>query len=298
MKLKSIKDVNILVAGDIMLDHYVMGDVDRISPEAPVPIVKITKEYNMLGGCGNVIRNLREIGVGVTCVAAIGADIPGASIAQKLVNLDVKMKMVRRKDLVTTEKIRYIANAGYNQMLRVDREKIQHIKPSNFNVDEDYDIIIVSDYAKGMVTAELMSKLKKSNIPILVDPKPQNMWLYSDVFMLTPNKKEYDEMCMSATHPFAQGIRYILKTLGKEGMELFENGKEVCSVPTIPVDVYNVTGAGDTVVAIVGVCLAMGLDVERAVKVANKCAQYVVTQPDTSVVPKKMFKEFVRRCNE
>jgi D-beta-D-heptose 7-phosphate kinase/D-beta-D-heptose 1-phosphate adenosyltransferase len=116
--------------------------------------------------------------------------------------------------------------------------------------------------------------------------------------MITPNKKEYDEICTSDQHPFTRGVKYILKTLGKEGMELMEKGLEVCALPAIPVSVYNVTGAGDTVVAIVSVCIAMGLGVEDATKVANDCAQYVVTQPGTSTVPRKMFKNFVRKSKK
>jgi len=295
--LKRIKDIKILVAGDIMLDCYVCGEVERISPEAPVPILRVTKEYHMLGGCGNVIRNIRSIGADVTCIAAIGNDSAGKNIMNELGLLDVKTNFIIKEEM-TTRKTRYIANNGYTQMFRADREDVGYIKIGSLKIENNYDIIIVSDYAKGMITSDLMSALKKTNIPIVVDPKPQNMWLYDNVFMITPNKKEYDEICTSSTHPFARGIRYILKTLGKDGVELLEEGERICSVAAIPIDVYNVTGAGDTVVAMISLCLAMGLDVEAAVKISNKCAQYVVTQPGTSVVPKKMFKGFVRKFNK
>ena len=297
MKLKRIKDINILVVGDVMLDHYVCGEVERISPEAPVPILRVTDEYHILGGCGNVIRNIRSIGANVTCVAAIGNDIAGKNIMDELDLLGVKANFIIREEM-TTRKTRYIANNGYTQMFRADREDIKYVKLGSLEIENGYDIIIVSDYAKGMITVGLMNKLKKMNIPIIVDPKPENMWLYDNVFMITPNKKEYDEICTSEKHPFARGIRYILKTLGKDGMELLEEEEKVCSVAAIPVDVYNVTGAGDTVVAVMSLCIAMRLDVEVAIKVANKCAQYVVTQPGTSIVPKKMFKGFVRKFNK
>lgn len=296
--MKKINDVSILVVGDIMLDHYVRGDVERISPEAPVPILKVTDEYNMLGGCGNVIRNLRKLGANVTCVAAVGNDYPGRAVLKRLKKLRVGLNVIVRDDIITTRKTRFIANNGYIQMLRADREEVKYVKSDSLVIENNYDIIIVSDYAKGMITAGIMSKLKDMGIPIIVDPKPKNMWLYNNVFMITPNKKEYEEICISSEHPFTQGVRYILKTLGKEGMKLMEDGAEDCSISTIPVDVYNVTGAGDTVVAIVGVCVAMGLDVETSVKVSNRCAQYVVTQPDTSTVPKKMFKNFVRESKK
>jgi len=296
--LKKIKDIKILVVGDIMLDHYVCGEVERISPEAPVPILKMTKEYRALGGCGNVIRNIRGIGAAVTCVAAVGKDVPGTSIIQKLMELKVNLKIITRNDITTTVKTRFIANNGHTQILRVDKEDVKYIKPDSLNIGHNYDVIIISDYAKGIMTVDMMTQLRGLNTPIIVDPKPVNMWLYDNVFMITPNKKEFDEICTSGTHPFARGIRYILKTLGKDGMELLEGEEKVCSVSAIPVDVYNVTGAGDTVVAMVGLCIAMGLDVEVAIKVANKCAHYVVTQPGTSDVPKKMFKNFVREFNK
>jgi rfaE bifunctional protein kinase chain/domain len=295
--LKKIKNINVLVAGDIMLDHYVCGEVERISPEAPVPVLRITKEYYDLGGCGNVIRNMRQIGANITCIAAIGNDVAGKIILDKLKKLDVKTKFVVREETTTT-KTRFIANNGNIQMFRADKEDIKNVNLNSFDLDNEYDIIIISDYAKGMVTSYLMGCLKKLNIPIIVDPKPKNMWLYKDVFMITPNKKEYDEICISETHPFANGIRYILKTMGKEGMELMKEGEKICSVDTIPVDVYNVTGAGDTVVAMVGLSLALGLDVESSIKVANKCAQYVVTQPGTATVPKKLFEDFVKEFSK
>ena len=295
--MKKIKDIKILVAGDIMLDHYVCGEVERISPEAPVPILRVTNEYHMLGGCGNVIRNLRSIGASVTCITAIGNDDAGKKIIDELDLLDVKTSFIVKEEM-TTKKTRYIANNGHTQMFRVDREDVKYVKLNSFKIENDYDIIIVSDYAKGMITSSLMNKFKEIDAPVVVDPKPENMWLYDNVFMITPNKKEYDEICTSDTHPFARGIRYILKTLGKDGMELLEDEEKVCSVSAIPVDVYNVTGAGDTVVAMVSLSLAMGLEVEAAVKVANKCAQHVVTQPGTSVVPRKMFKGFVRKFNK
>ncbi len=277
----------ILVVGDIMLDKYLCVDVERISPEAPVPIAKITKEYYTLGGCGNVIRNISELGFNVTCVAAVGNDKAGRLVLGELTKLKVDARITVMDEGPTTQKTRIVANTGHAQMLRVDKESTGLIK-RKFNLEGTYDIIVISDYNKGMITAQLMSGLRKLNVPIIVDPKPQNMWLYNDVFMITPNKKEYDEICISTQHPFTQGIRYILKTLGKDGMDLMDE-KDIIHTPAIPVDVFNVTGAGDTVIAVMAMCLSLGIDVEAAAAVANVCARYVVTQPDTSVVPKSVF---------
>ena len=286
--MKDIKDINILVAGDIMLDKYLCGDVERISPEAPVPVVKITKEYSTLGGCGNVVRNLREIGVQVTCISAIGNDEAGSIVLKELTNLNVDKKLIVTEK-VTTQKTRIIANMSNTQMLRIDEEDIKYVNSDSVKIDGTYDIIIVSDYNKGMITSGLMYELRALNVPIIVDPKPENMWMYNDVFMITPNKKEYDSMCLSTNHLFSQNIRYILKTLGKDGMEIQEFGKSNISIPAIPIDVYDVTGAGDVVISIVAVCIAKGLEVSVAIKIANKCAGLAVTQSGTSLVDKNLF---------
>ena len=289
--MKNLENVHILVVGDIMLDHYMCGEVERISPEAPVPIVRVTEEHYVLGGCGNVVRNIRELGAEVTCIASVGYDKAASFIYRDLLNLGVDTRLIEKSD-VTTQKIRVLANSSGTQLLRVDKEETNYINSDEVEIKNGYDVIVVSDYAKGMITAGLMSKLKGAGVPIIADPKPKNMYLYNDVFMITPNKKEYDEICMSAEHPFAAGVRYILRTLGRDGMKLMDTDQTI-SIPTIPVDVYNVSGAGDTVVSIMATCVAVGMDVERAANIANECARYVVTQPSTSVVPRELFFKIV-----
>ena len=291
--MKKLEDTNILVVGDIMLDHYIYGNAERLSPEAPVPVVKVTKEYYNLGGCGNVARNIRKLGPNVTCIAAVGKDKPASIIHKELKKLGITKKIVET-DEVTTQKIRIVANQGHTQIVRVDKEKTKPVKLGDIEIGNGFDIIVVSDYAKGMITADLMHRIKELNIPIIVDPKPSNMWLYNDVFMITPNKKEYDEICLSSEHPFSKNIRYVLRTLGKEGMELMEE-EETYSIPSIPVDVYNVIGAGDTVVSVMAVCISIGVEVSVAAKIANDCARYVITQPGTSTIYKKAFFKIVGR---
>ncbi len=289
--MKNIEDINILVVGDIMLDRYIYGDVHRISPEAPVPVVKVTKEYYTLGGCGNVVRNIKELGANVVCIASVAKDEAGALVSDELYRLGVESKLITRS-IITTEKIRIVANTGSTQLLRVDKEETDYIKSDEVVVDDIYDVIVISDYAKGMITVELMSKLKATSANIIVDPKPNNMHLYNNVFMITPNRKEYDEICTSAHHPFSKNIRYVLRTLGKDGMELVDKDQTI-SIPSIPVNVFNVIGAGDTVVSIMATCVAIGIDVERAANISNECARYVVTQPGTSVVPRELFFKIV-----
>lgn len=298
--MKKIEDIRILVAGDIMLDKYICGDVERISPEAPVLIIEVDKEYETLGGCGNVIRNLRELGVKVSCITGIGCDDAGISILNQLEKLEVnKMaELVKDENFVTTIKTRYIANLGDTPVFRSDKEKIKSVKLDYIDIPEDYDIIIVSDYAKGVVTESLMLKLKLMNKKIIVDPKPQNKHLYYDIFMITPNKKECDMMYKNMEHSHYYNIKYILRTLGKDGMELFKSGRRISYASVSPVNVYNVSGAGDTVVSIIGVCVALGIDVEIAMEIANKSAQYVVTQPGTSVVPKSIFEKLLKEKDD
>ncbi len=290
--MKKIEDVKILVAGDIMLDEYINGNVTRISPEAPVPIVNVTDTYYKLGGCGNVISNLSTIGAQVTCITAIGKDFAGSTILKKLRDFDIDTKfLISDSEIITSVKTRIISNERQTQMLRYDNEKIQNINTSNLSLTNGYDVIIVSDYAKGMITKPLMNKLLKLGSNIIVDPKPQNSYLYDNTFLITPNQKEYEEMMDSLP-----GVEYILKTMGKNGMEIIEGKRGITSgikIESKPVDVYNVSGAGDTVVATLSLSLALGNDLYTSAKIANKCAGYVVTQPGTSTVPKEFFEELL-----
>ena len=293
---RELKDKNILVVGDIMLDHYVMGEVERISPEAPVPIVHVYNEYSTLGGCGNTVRNIRETGANVYCLASVGNDEYGREIMTLLDNIGA-IQMLVLESKRTTVKERVIASERKIQMIRIDREATTQINykfPIDYlrETDIEYDIIVVSDYAKGMITKELMDYLHKLNKPIIVDPKPQNFKLYSNVFMITPNEKEWHEIVKRTFPNPPNSMDYVLLTEGKEGMTLMDNrDKSYTKIESTPVDVYNVSGAGDTVVSIMAVCLSMGWNPIDAAHVANRCAAYVVTQVGISVVPKDKFWE-------
>jgi len=300
--MKSLKDIKILVVGDIMLDRYVVGDVERISPEAPVPIVNVREQYVTLGGCGNVVRNLRELEVQVDCLASIGLDGDGETIGQELTHIGAN-SFLFYGNKQTTVKERIIADQRKVQMLRIDREETKSIEP-HLPVDiltrmtagkPEYDIIIVSDYAKGMITSGLMTFLKSEvDARIIVDPKPLNGGIYNGVYMVTPNEKEWASMMFSSAYTLSN-VQYILQTKGNKGMSLINNLNEdnpTCAIEAEPVAVYNVSGAGDTVVAVMATCLSMGYDPITSAKIANKCAGYVVTQPGTSVVPKNAFENY------
>jgi rfaE bifunctional protein kinase chain/domain len=291
-----LKDKKILVVGDIMLDHYVMGEVERISPEAPVPIVHVKYEYTTLGGCGNTVRNIKELGADVHCLASIGHDQYGKEIRQHLDKIEaVHMLVLESKETIVKQRI--IANERKTQMIRIDREFVRDVDPI-FPIgylrehDETYDIIVVSDYGKGMITKPLMSYLHKLEIPIIVDPKPKNFKLYDKVFMIAPNEKEWEEIIKVTFPTSPNSMKYVLLTQGSRGMTLIDNDdKSYTKIESEPVEIYNVSGAGDTVVSIMAVCLSMGWNPIDAAHVANRCAAHVVTQTGTSVVPKYKFLE-------
>lgn len=289
--MKKPEDLKILVVGDIMLDKYIVGEVERISAEAPVPIVKVNHQYYTLGGCGNVARNLAELGANVTCLAATGNDDSGYKIKVSLQNLNIKDLLVQNKHQ-TIVKERIIADERKIQMLRIDKETVGPVdteKAIRFleQTKDDFNMIIVSDYAKGMITRELMDYLKNRNAPIIVDPKPIHAYMYNDVFMITPNEKEWGIMQVSSQY-LLKGVSYTLVTKGREGMTLYDS-KQSWDIPAEPVEVYNVSGAGDTVIAVMAVCISMGYSPIDAAKIANECAGYVVTQSGTSIVPKEIF---------
>ena len=281
-----------------MLDKYIIGDVERISPEAPVPIVHVKNEFVTLGGMGNVVRNFRAVGVNVKCIGMVGNDNEGKYIENMLIDIGADYCLI--KTLQTTIiKQRIVADQRKVQMLRLDWEDdldtfepfvetiIQTIKD---NIDNQYDYIVISDYAKGIVTRTLMTYLGSLSIPIIIDPKPQNTIAYGTVEMFTPNKKEWLEMQSKNDYLSA---KYILVTEGKDGMTLYDNQSEI-KIEGEPVDVYNVSGAGDTVLAIMTTCLAMGFDHTTAAKIANKCAAYVVTKPGTSIITENKFTDIVQ----
>ena len=296
--MKNLESIRILVVGDIMIDKYVVGTVDRISPEAPVPIVNVTDEYETLGGCGNVVRNLRDLGCAVDCLASVGLDPDSVTVESELKKIGARPLLVTGSKR-TTVKERFIADHRQIQMLRVDREFVELVN-HRILIDvlkektrDNYNVVIVSDYAKGVVSYELMLSLKHDqNADIIVDPKPQNSDLYNGVFMITPNEKEWRAIKTKPYH--LKNIKFILETKGNKGMRLIENQRGIeHDIPSEDVPIYNVSGAGDTVIAIVGVCLGLGLDPLTSAKVANKCAGYAVTQPGTCTIPRDLFLQFL-----
>lgn len=292
--LKNFKDISILVVGDVMLDRYILGSVNRISPEAPVPVVKASGEYTELGGCGNVVKNLRSIGVDTFSIIGLGEDDSG----EEIISLIGKCMGIVTPGSETIQKVRIVTESRQTQMLRIDYEEnaVQMTTDIVHNIASQirqcYDMIIVSDYGKGMINEELMSYLKGLRTPIIVDPKPINSSCYDNVFMITPNENEYDVMMLDTPTPLVKNVQYILKTAGADGMYLQDTTtKKEVHIEAEHVDVFNVIGAGDVVVAVIAACISSGLDVVTSARISNRCGNYVVTKPGTSFIPTKIFQE-------
>ena len=305
--IQSFPDYKVLVVGDIMMDQFLWGEVSRISPEAPVPIVRMERETFLLGGAANVVNNLLGLKGQVLLTGVIGPDGMGRRLIRKLQSLGTTTEgIVVEEGRPTALKTRVIAH--HQQMVRVDREKIAPILPETLNTMlaiirkniSRIQGIIVSDYGKGLVSQELMMELKKiagkEAIPIVVDPKPPNLKWYDRVTLITPNhleaeisvgkKIESKEDLVWAGRHLLKKIRCdsVLITRGQEGMTLFLKNKKIEHIPTVAQKVFDVTGAGDTVIATLILCLVSGMNMKKACVMANYAAGIVVGEVGTAAV--------------
>jgi len=310
--------VPVLVVGDVMLDHYLAGDVERISPEAPVPVVHVTEEGHLLGGAGNVARNIVALGGEARLVSVTGDDGTGDVVRELLAREGISGSVVVEKRRKTTIKTRIIARN--QQMIRVDREETRQLEGKSLEALDDIlkkevsgcAMILVSDYGKGVVCKRLMETLlslrsRPGGAMILVDPKVVNAHLYTGVDLLTPNAKEAGEMAGIKAEG-REGVikaglaifkklrcRQLCVTLGPDGMAVFERPGKVLHVPTVARNVFDVTGAGDTVIAVLALALGAGLDLARASVLANYAAGIVVGQVGTAVATPESLAEAMGR---
>jgi len=294
--------VRVLVVGDVMLDHYLMGDAARISPEAPVPVVRVREERHALGGAGNVARNLAALGARPTLLGLTGHDEPGKALHALMAEENLPGRILVETDRATTIKTRILA-AG-QQMLRVDREMTREpgqaakVGLMDFLRQEapSHDVVVVSDYGKGVVCREIMETLAavkgagEGRPLVLVDPKVVNGPLYAGVDLLTPNAKEAGELggvdAVGREGVIRSGLaifrrlrcKQLCITLGAEGMAVFVEPGKVLHVPTVAKMVFDVTGAGDTVIAVLAMALGAGLGLVQASLLANCAAGIVVGQ--------------------
>ena len=290
-----------------MIDEYLWGEVDRISPEAPVQVVAVRDEEFTLGGCGNVVNNLVAMGAEVATVGVVGSDSEGELLREKLNDLGVDTEgIVEEKDRCTTRKTRIIA--ANQHVLRIDRENRKEISEktaqSNLSAISDkigsMDLVLISDYGKGVVSPSMLALVadtaKKSGKLTIADPKGIDFKKYAGMSLLTPNKKEAAAAAgieiRTASDLMAAGNRILcsasvdslLITCGKEGMVLFERDAPPHHIRSDARQVFDVSGAGDTVAAVLGLSLACGANLREAARIANTAAGIVVGKVGTATV--------------
>ena len=295
------KNQRILVVGDLMLDKYIWGNVSRISPEAPVPVVEVKRDSQILGGAGNVANNLGSLGAFPILVGIVGGDEPGRWIRK---NVPDRRGIFMDPARPTTIKMRIIAH--HQQIARVDLEKKKAIgenmtrKILDFVRKEECRGIILSDYNKGLLSEDLLSGVlhhaEESGIMVFVDPKVNHFKSFSPVTLITPNHVEVENIVRHECRTDAQiekageeilslvRSRYLILKRGEQGMSVFEGGKKPVHIPTIAKEVFDVTGAGDTVIAAAALALLSGASILEAAALSNAAAGIVVGKIGTATV--------------
>jgi D-beta-D-heptose 7-phosphate kinase/D-beta-D-heptose 1-phosphate adenosyltransferase len=291
------KTPKILVIGDLMIDHYLWGSSERISPEAPVPVVNIDSESTVLGGAGNVINNLNALGAVVDVISVIGEYEASKELKDLLCNIKIDTQyLITQTNRVTSKKSRIIA--AQQQVARYDLESTSEINNKSQiailsvfkKIVNNYDVILLSDYGKGVLTFELTQSLiavaNENKKKLLVDPKGLDYSKYRGAYLLTPNKKEAGEatnLVIQDNKSLAQAIKMLKKqcnlevsliTLSDQGVAVFDD--ELRIHPTVAIEVFDVTGAGDTILASLGFALSCNYNIDQAVKFANLASGVVV----------------------
>ncbi|MFV2028704.1 D-glycero-beta-D-manno-heptose-7-phosphate kinase [Neisseria sp. S1] len=294
-----LAQARVLVVGDVMLDRYWFGDVSRISPEAPVPVAKIGKIDQRAGGAANVARNIAALG-GKAALLSVTGDDEAADVLENLMLQDgVASYLLRDNEIATTVKLRVVARN--QQLIRLDfeempnREILDAVKQQYRSLLSEYDVIVLSDYGKGGLThvSAMIDWAREAGKPVLVDPKGDDYDKYTGATLLTPNRAELREVTGSwrteeELTEKTQGLRRrlgldaLLLTRSEEGMSLFGED-QITHQPTRAQEVYDVSGAGDTVIATMGLAMAAGFDTAQAMHLANAAAGVVVAKLGTAV---------------
>ncbi len=302
--IEKFSSARILVIGDVMLDRYWTGDVERISPEAPVPVVRVMSSDDRLGGAANVARNIASLGARSVLFGVVGDDEAGRQVQELVSQSNIDDCLTVAPDFKTTVKLRIIARQ--QQMVRADFE----LAPSDDALVDmtrrfegalrGIDIAVLSDYAKGSLhdARQLIDVANRNNVSTLIDPKGDDYQKYKGAFMLTPNRSEFvrvvglwksePEMAEKA-HALrsALGVRHLLVTRSEEGMSLFtdRNGQpDQIHFPTLAREVFDVSGAGDTVMGVLAAMLGSGHDLIESVRMANRAGGIVVGKRGTATV--------------
>jgi rfaE bifunctional protein kinase chain/domain len=306
-RFENFRQVKILVVGDVMLDKYLWGDVKRISPEAPVPVVNLKQTSYIAGGAANVAANIAGLGARPFLVGVVGDDAEGCMLPEVLAGTNVSTDhLVKLSNRQTTVKTRVIAHN--QQILRIDRETTLELSEDDLEIVWQkiesllsvISIIVVSDYNKGFLSGKLLSRLitqaKAKGISVLIDPKGRDYNKYRGATVITPNKFEAADICrldgfgekeiLQAGNELISKLEVsaLLITRGEEGMTLFEEGKMPVHLEAQARHVYDVTGAGDTVIASLAVALGAGESFAEAAELANTAAGLVVSEVGTTAV--------------
>ncbi len=314
--MRRFSRTRVLVIGDLIMDHFIWGNVRRISPEAPVPVVEVGSEDLMLGGSANVGNNIRSLGGKANVTGVVGTDDEGRKFISKLVELKLGTDgIIKVSSRPTTIKTRIIAHG--QQVVRFDREDQQKIPPNTVQKVlahikaslPETDVVVLSDYAKGLITEEMfletVSLCEAVGIPVAVDPKLEHFGYYRGATVVTPNNLEAsvasgieitDKKSLrraGAVLRKAINCRALLITRGEHGMCLFEGSTET-HIPTVAKEVFDVSGAGDTVIGVLALALGAGATYTEAAVLANFAAGVVVGKIGTATLNRKELKEAIR----
>jgi len=317
--LGKLSDINVLVLGDVGIDSYILGNVKRISPEAPVPIVEVYDNYNRLGLSANVVSNVRALGAKCRLVGVVGDDDNAELIKKDLIKIGVDTDgLVVDKDRPTTHKTRVLASR-LQHVVRIDREDKSHISDriKNQVVEKvekfmgEADVVVIEDYGKGLlksgVASDVISMCKKHGKRVFVDPsRHTDAMLYKNATLLKPNfdeaiilsgmdiegEKALYECGMTLMKKLS--LEYLVITRGKEGMTVFTKDAEPKTIPTFALEVYDVSGAGDTVIAALALAHSSGLNIYESAFFANTAAAIVVGKVGTSVASPSEIMEFLK----
>ena len=314
--LRLAPEQTVLCIGDLMLDNFVYGEVSRVSPEAPAPVIAVTREEKVIGGAGNVARNIASLGARCIFVGVRGDDEAGALLHAAFSEFKnhIEPHLVVDRSRPTTRKVRFVSEHYSTHLLRADWEVA---KPVGHSVESNLidaatavlprvGVVVLSDYAKGTLTPRVIRAVIEAasalGKPVIVDPKAINYDVYRGATVITPNRKELGEATRRPTSTIDEiaaaaaeladdiGSRAVLVTLSEEGLMLHVDGEQPVHIPADPVKIRDVSGAGDTVVATLAVMLALGADFEPAARAAKAAASVVVGKPGTaSVSPSELL---------
>lgn len=315
--LNRFSKAKILVIGDIMMDRFIWGKVSRISPEAPVPVVVVDRETFLLGGAANVVNNIHSLGGNVSLCGVLGDDETGQRLLEELTGIGVGVRGIFvEPGRQTTTKTRIIAH--HQQVVRIDRETTDHLKASTLEHLSEFlkknirhfDGVVLSDYGKGLLTKAVIHtsirEAREKKKFVLVDPKPKNVFFCKRATVITPNTAEAstasgipitDLPSLKKAGKMLLGklqCDVLVITRGEEGMAIFESRQDPFLVPTVAKEVYDVTGAGDTVIGTMALALATGAGFRNAARLANYAAGVVVGKMGTATVSPEELAEVIR----